>query len=267
VAPEAARDGPNEHLCDAVTRDAWLDGRLTLLQPKGGHRVGSDAALLAAAAEVSEGRVVDVGAGVGAVGLALARRRQSITVDLVEIDLALAGLAAENATLNGLAGRVRVLALDIGEGRARREAGLVDDAAEVVFTNPPFLDSTRSRVSPNPERARARVFDAKQAAPLATWLRACFAILKGGGRLVMIHRPDALAAILAAAENRLGAIALLPIHPRAGQAAHRLLVSGIKGSKAPLRIAPPLVLHEADGRLSARADSIHRGEALIDWGE
>ncbi len=82
----------------------------------------------------------------------------------------------------------------------------------------------------------------------------------------MIHRPDALAAILAAAENRLGALALLPVHPRAGAPAHRLLVSGVKGSKAPLRIAPALVLHEADGRLTAEADAIHRGERLIAWG-
>ena len=82
----------------------------------------------------------------------------------------------------------------------------------------------------------------------------------------MIHRPDSLAPILAAAENRLGAVALLPVHPSAGAGAHRLIVSGVKGSKAPLRIAPALILHEADGRLTAEADAIHRGEKLIDWG-
>ncbi len=82
----------------------------------------------------------------------------------------------------------------------------------------------------------------------------------------MIHRPEALAAILAAAENRLGARVLLPVHPRAGVSAHRLLVSGVKGSRAPLRIAPALILHQADGRLTAEADAIHRGDALIDWG-
>ena len=83
----------------------------------------------------------------------------------------------------------------------------------------------------------------------------------------MIHRPDALGAILAAIENRLGALALLPVHPSAGASAHRLIVSGVKGSKAPLRIAAALILHEADGRLTARADAIHRGDASIDWGD
>ena len=81
----------------------------------------------------------------------------------------------------------------------------------------------------------------------------------------MIHRPEALGAILTAIGVRLGGLALLPVHPTSGASAHRLIVSGVKGSKAPLRMAPGLVLHGADGRLTAEADAIHRGERLIDW--
>ena len=44
------------------------------------------------------------------------------------------------------------------------------------------------------------------------------------------------------------------------------MILGLKGSKAPLRIAPPLILHEADGRLAPDADATHRGEAPMDWG-
>jgi tRNA1(Val) A37 N6-methylase TrmN6 len=61
-------------------------------------------------------------------------------------------------------------------------------------------------------------------------------------------------------------VALLPVHPSPNASAHRLMIAGVKGSKAPLRIAPALILHQADGRLTAEADAIHRGEALIDWG-
>ena len=250
------------------SRDAWLGGRLTLVQPKRGHRAGTDAALLAAAADFPEGRFADVGAGVGAVALAILSRRPRVGADLVEIDADLANLAAGNAERNGSAGRARILRLNVCDARARREAGLGDEEADAVVTNPPFFDPGTVRVSPDRARARAHVFAGKAgAAPLIGWIAACLAILKPGGRFVMIHRPDALAAILAAAENRLGALALLPVRPRAGVPAHRLLVCGVKGSKAPLRIAPGLVLHEADGRLTAQADAIHRGEALIDWGE
>ncbi len=253
---------------DWLSSDAWLGGKLTLLQPKGGHRVGSDAALLAAAAAVTGGRVVDVGAGVGAVGLALLRRRSELSADLVENDAALADIAASNAARNGLAGRARVLSLDILEPKARREADLADDAAEAVVTNPPFFDPGTVCPSPAEAKRRAHVFlpGNRSVAPLVGSIRASIAILKPGGRLVLIHRPEALGAILAAVENRIGAVALLPVCPRAGASAHRLLVSGIKGSRAPLRIASALVLHEADGKLTPKADAIHRGEALLDWG-
>ncbi len=251
---------------DALTEDRWLGGRLALLQPKRGHRVGTDAALLAAAAGARRDRIVDVGAGVGAVGLALAQRSGSASVDLIEIDPGLAALAERNAALNGLHARARVLRLDILDARKRREAGLAQ-SADCVVTNPPFFEPKAVRVSPDEGRARAHVLPrAETGASLADWISASIAMLAPGGRFVMIHRPDALPLILAAIGNRLGAVVLMPVQPAIGANAHRLLVSGVKGSKAPLRVAPGLVLHGADGRLTAEADAIHRGERLVAWG-
>src|SRR5204863_3211595 len=92
---------------NTITEDAVLGGRLLLRQPRRGHRVGHDAILLAAACPArARERVVDLGAGVGAAGLALAQRVNDCSVTLVEIDPALAALAAENARANGLGGRV-----------------------------------------------------------------------------------------------------------------------------------------------------------------
>jgi tRNA1(Val) A37 N6-methylase TrmN6 len=237
-----------------------------LTQPKRGHRVGTDAALLVAAAGALEGRIVDVGAGVGAVGLALAQRSSLASVDLLEIDPEVAALAKGNAERNGLQSRTRVLRLDILNPRARREAGLAESAGCVV-TNPPFFDAKAVRASPDESKARAHVLAGAEAgATLADWIQASVAILAPGGRFVMIHRPDALGAILAGIGGRLGSLALLPVHPTIGASAHRLLVSGVRGSKAPLRIAPGLILHQVDGRLTVEADAIHRGERLIEWG-
>jgi tRNA1(Val) A37 N6-methylase TrmN6 len=249
---------------DCLTEDLWLGGRLALVQPKRGHRVGTDAALLVAAAgEARQGRIVDVGAGVGAVGLALAQRSALASVDLVEIDSDLAQLAESNAARNGLQARARVLRLDALNSKERRAAGLADGSAACVVTNPPFLDATAVRASPHEGKARAHVMPH---AGLADWIEASLAMLAPGGRFVMIHRPEALAVILTAIGTRLGAVALLPVHPSIKASAHRLLVAGVKGSKAPLRVAPALVLHGADGRLTAEAVALHRGEALIDWG-
>ena len=248
---------------DGLTEDRWLGGRLTLVQPKRGHRVGTDAVLLAAAAGgLEQGRIVDVGAGVGAVGLALAQRSTLAFVNLVEIDPGLARLAERNAALNGLEARTRVLRLDALVPKQRREAGLTEWASCVV-TNPPFFDARAVRASPDESKVLAHVF---AEAGLAYWIEASIAMLAPRGRFVMIHRPEALPAILAAIGGRLGALALLPVHPARNAGAHRVLVSGVKGSKAPLRVAPGLVLHGADGRLTPEADALHRGEALIDWG-
>ena len=139
------------------TLDAISGLGLVLRQMRAGHRVGLDAVLLAAVA--SEGpaprRIVDVGAGVGAVGLSLARRFPDAHVDLVEIDDALAAIARDNATRNGLAERTQTRVADVTRPAERREAGLTDGAADLVATNPPFFQTEATRVSPDPRRARA----------------------------------------------------------------------------------------------------------------
>ena len=252
----------------ATTTDAWLAGRLRLIQPVKGHRVGSDAALLAAAASAAA-HVADIGAGVGAVGLAIALRYLAARVDLVEIDPGLASLAARNAAANGLAERARVIIADVTSPPSRRAGGLADGEADLVTTNPPFFAPTDVRASPQPGRAQAHVLpepDGEGRSALAAWIKGALALLAPGGRFVMIHRPDSLAAILAAFGGRLGAIAILPVHPRAEAPAHRLLIAGIKGARSPLAIRPPIVLHDAAGGFTPEAEALHRGEAAIDWG-
>src|SRR5580704_13232482 len=97
------------------TEDAFLGGRLRLRQPKSGHRAGHDAMLLAAATPARSGdRVVDFGAGVGAAGLAVARRVAGIKLALVEIDKGLADLARANALANAIP--AEVLLLDVTSG-------------------------------------------------------------------------------------------------------------------------------------------------------
>jgi len=141
----------------ALTEDAILGGALRLRQPVRGHRVGHDAVLLAAACPAQEGGdVVDLGAGVGAAGLAVALRAPRAAVALVEIDPELAALAAENAALNGLAARVRSVALDVlAPPRAFAAAGLAPGSASHVLMNPPFNDRARHQSSPERRRRLA----------------------------------------------------------------------------------------------------------------
>jgi tRNA1(Val) A37 N6-methylase TrmN6 len=242
--------------------DEILGGRLRLRQMRQGHRVGADAVLLAAAAGPPAGRIVDVGAGVGPVGLALLTRWPEARADLVEIDSAAAALARENAAINGLSDRVRVLELNTLNASARYGAGLLNGEAELVVTNPPFFAAGQVRPSPDAGRARAHVFAGADAS-LQAWIVASLALVAPSGRFAMIHRPEALPAILAAFGQRLGAVAIRPVHPRGDADAIRVLVTGVKGSKAPLRLLPALVLHDASGAFTPLSAAIHRGEALL----
>src|SRR5689334_9956551 len=133
----------------ACTEDAFLGGRLRLRQLKTGHRAGHDAMLLAAATSARPGdRVMDFGAGVGAAGLAVARRVEGIRLTLVEIDQTLASLARSNAAANAI--DADVIELDV-EAAAEifAAAGVTPDSVDAVLMNPPFNDGTRHRPSPD----------------------------------------------------------------------------------------------------------------------
>ena len=249
-------------MAETTAPELWLGGTLLLRQPAFGHRAGTDAVLLATAVAESTGTLIDVGAGPGAVGLAVARRAPAMQVALVEYNAEMAGLARQNIEINGFLGRVQVFEADVMRPASRRAAALVDGQADVVVSNPPFYQTGQVRLSPLATQVAAHVL---ARGDLARWIAACLALLRPGGTFVMIHRPDALAEILAASQGRMGGIRVLPVFPRSGAAAHRMLVKGRRGSRARLEILPGLLLHEADGSFAPKAAALHRGEALVDW--
>jgi tRNA1(Val) A37 N6-methylase TrmN6 len=226
------------------TEDAFLGGRLRLRQLKSGHRAGHDAMLLAAAASARPAeRVLDFGAGVGAAGLALARRVDGIKLALVEIDETLANLARDNAAANAIAADVIVLDVE-SEADAFAAAGLVPDSADAVLMNPPFNDSARHRASPDPARASAHVAGEDT---LVRWIHAARRLLKSSGVLTLIWRADGIAEVLAALDRGFGSLVILPVHSEASLPAIRILVRAVKGGRAPTQILSALMLNSESG--------------------
>ena len=243
----------------AAEADLFLGGSLRLRQPpRGAHRAGTDAVLLARLAAPEPGATVyDLGAATGGVGLSVARLWPACAVVLVERDPALADLARDNARANGLEARLRVVEADLlAPGAQRRAAGLAPGSADLVLTNPPFFEGVAHRPSPVAGRASAHAF---AAGGLDRWLRACADLLRPSGRLGLIHRADALPACLDALRGRFGACAVRPVHARAERDAIRILITAVKGSRAPLRLLPPLVLQDAAGRFTPEAAALHGG--------
>jgi tRNA1(Val) A37 N6-methylase TrmN6 len=252
--------GPMPAEIGSTSEDAVLGGRLTLRQPLRGHRFGHDAFLLAAAVPARPGEhAIDLGSGVGAAGLALARRVEGVTVTLVEIDPALAALAAENARRNGLADRAHALCLDAGSGHAAfAAAGLEPATVEHVLMNPPFNPPH----NPSPERDRRSAHRA-ETGTLQRWLFTAARLLRAGGAVTLIWRADGLGEVLASLAPSFGAVAILPIYPKPDAPAIRILVRAVSGSRGPLTLLPGLVLADSAGKPTAAAEAVLRDAAAL----
>jgi tRNA1(Val) A37 N6-methylase TrmN6 len=234
-----------------TSENAVLGGRLILRQPLRGHRVGHDAILLAAATAADpDEHAVEFGAGVGAAGLALALRVPTLKVTLIEIDPEIAALAQVNASRNGLAHRVHVIA-----GDAEQLNSAIKKTGDRVLMNPPFNDPRRHNVSPDPKRRRAHVADAGL---LARWIESAAGVLRDKGVLTLIWRADDLDGVLTTLQPQFGEIGVLPILPRTGAEPIRVLVRGVKAARWTRRDYAALVLNDAAGKPTREAEAVLR---------
>ena len=246
----------------ATTADAFLGGRVEALQPAAGrHRAGLEAVLLAASVPQDiEGTVVDLGAGTGVAGLCIAARCRDVSLVLVERDrfaVECARAALELEANRGFSGRVEVIETDIVT-----RVGLADGMAAAAVFNPPFYRESAASASPSPARAEAHMLGDGGLAP---WFRAAAGLVEPGGTVTAVFLADGLDQVIDAAKGRFGALDILPIAPRKGMTAHRILVRGVKGSRAPLRIFPQLVLHQDRGnRFKPEIEAILRDGAGLD---
>jgi FkbM family methyltransferase len=252
----APREAPD------LTDDAFLGGALAILQPRTGYRAGLDAVLLAAAVPQATGmRVIDVGAGVGTAGLCLARRLAEARVVLLEREEKLARIATDNIARNGLGARVRAIAGDVGmSADALAAAEIADGSFDWAIANPPYHNVEAGTLPDDALKAAAHAMPEDE---LDRWARFMTRLVRSGGGVTVVHKADALQRVLEALAKRFGALRVLPLQPRAGAPAHRIIVAGVKGSRAPLTILPGFVLHEADGSFTPQAQAILRSGAPL----
>lgn len=248
----------------ALTDDAFLGGRIRLLQPGKGVRAGIDAVFLAAAVPAAAGdHVLEAGIGSGAASLCLAARVPGLRLTGVELNAEAAALARTNAERNGFGAALAVIEADVTDrAGVLAAAGVKPDSFEHVMANPPFFEPDRGHASPLPGKAAAHIH-AEGAGGLAAWITCLVRSVRPRGTLTLVHRPDALADILNGLAGRAGNVTLCPLFPRADAPAHRVLVQAVKASRAPFRLLPGLVLQDADGKYCAGAEAVLRhGEAF-----
>lgn len=215
-----------------LTRDAFLGGKVFLLQPKRGYRAGVDPVLLSATVVAKPGdRVLDLGCGVGAAALCLGARIPDLILTGVELQEDYAELARKNG-----GDQFEVFTADLADLPPDLRRRQFDH----VLANPPYFDRASGLASDNSGRETAL----REATPLSEWVRIAAKRLAPKGYAHFINRVERLPEILSAMLGRLGSIEVLPLSPRIGREPELVLVRGRKNGRGAFKLHSPLILHE-----------------------
>jgi tRNA1(Val) A37 N6-methylase TrmN6 len=231
-----------------------LDKRLALRQPEGGFRPGLDSVMLAAACPAKAGdHILDLGCGVGSAGLCVLSRVDGTRLSGLDVQGEYIALAEDNAALNDMAERTRFL------------TGCISQFSETKFDhiicNPPFMEAGTHSPSPDESRAKANGHDGD--ATLEDWVKAAFNALKSGGSFTIIHRADMSDKIILALGKSFGATEIIPLWPKAGRPAKRVIIRTIKHRKSPATIHAGLILHQENGEYTPEAENILRHSQFL----
>ncbi len=227
-----------------LSDDAFLGGKLQILQPEKGYRAGIDAVLLAASVPASDGDTLfEAGIGTGVAAACLATRVPGTIITGVEIASRYALIAEENFKRNELHERVMVLKGDLCDSMRHDQVDWpAPGSVSHAYANPPFFVDSSVQAPADALRAQAHMLKAGE---LDNWVKVMANAVKPRGTVSIIHPASSLLTLLSAMGARLGGLTVLPLRARRNDAASRIIVRGTKGSKAPLRLLPGLVLHEA----------------------
>lgn len=224
---------------------------VSLLQPEGRFRLGTDSVACAGFARFPKGsRVADLGCGSGAIALMLLASDPSLQVTGIELDPAAAAVAEENAKHNSV--RFTAIHGDLRRIRDLLPAGSMDGC----ISNPPYfpVGSGRAAAGPLAQARSEETCTLAQLADAAAWL------LPTGGRFVLVHRPERLAEVIFQLKSR----NLEPKRLRFTRHSHEkpinlVLLEARKGGKPGLHYENELVFYEKNGEITADfAEFYHR---------
>ena len=244
----------------SMTDDAFLGGKLKILQPEKGYRAGIDAVFLAAAIPANDGDTVfEAGIGAGVASLCLLARNQMVHITGIEANTRYAVLCEQNAKRNGLSNSLRVIHADVKEAMRKDLAHMPAHGTFAhAFANPPFFDEGKVTPSPSLLKAQAHAFGPED---LEMWIKVLHAMVTMRGTVTVIHRAETLGKLLTAMETKFGDIRVAPLYAREGSAASRVIVQGVKGSRAPMQLLPGLILHDDTNSFTPDAEAVLRDGA------
>ena len=222
-----------EAVISELSNDAFLGGRLKLLQPKRGFRSGIDSVLLAASVKAAPGdRVLDIGTGVGTVLFCLMKRIRDLKAVGIELQEEYYSLAIENSKNNGLKSEIL-----LGDFQSPNN-GLQKRMFDQIFFNPPYYAEETYKKSGNNSRDLANI---EKPGVLEKMLSFSLKRCKPYGFITLINRPARLGKILSALEKGAGDIQVLPLQSARGNS-FRIIVRARKSARGETKLLEGLRL-------------------------
>ncbi len=239
-----------------VTVDDFLGGAVRLIQPQKGYRVSMDTVMLAASVPAQSGEtVLEGGIGTGGAAICLARRINGVTVMGIDSQDDMLAIARRNTVFNGLDDRITC------------DKGCVTDLSgpqsqyDHVMLNPPYLPAGKALRPPSKSKGLAHM---EKGATLKDWMRFAVHKVKNKGTITVIIRADRMDEVIAHLFRRVGDMLVMPLWPREGVPAKRVIIQGTKGMQGPACILPGLVLHGEVDRYTPEAKKILWDGAALD---
>jgi len=228
-----------------------------VLQPEKGFRAGIDSVFLAATIPCQEGETLfEAGIGTGVASLCVAARVPGIHITGVEVAARYAMMAEQNAKRNNFDGAIRVIKGDVKDALRRDLSQFpAHGSFNHAFANPPFFDNDKGTQPKGSLRAVANTFGPED---LEVWIKVLGTMVALRGTATVVHRADSLGRLLTAMGERFGDIRVAPLFARHGMAASRVIVQGVRGSRAPMQLLPGLVLHNEGSTFTPEAEAILR---------
>ena len=227
-----------------MVHELWPGGP-RLKEDSGIFRLGVDSVLLAFfSGKTTSGknkRVADLGCGSGLLSILLAWHDPKLQVDAIEIQPDAAALAAENAELNGLSDRIRVIGGDLRLASELMRPGAYD----IVVSNPPYYKSGSGRRPASNGMAIARTDE------LCTLKDVCTAagyLTRWGGSFMLVHKPERLAEVFrAVSESGFEPKRLRFVSHKNASPPNLVLIESRRGAKPSLKVEAPLFLYDENG--------------------
>jgi tRNA1(Val) A37 N6-methylase TrmN6 len=260
TSPAPSSQPAGTALPSSLSEDAFLGGKLSILQPEKGYRAGIDAVFLAASIPAVAGETIfEAGIGAGVASLCLLARMPQLHITGIEVATRYAVLCEQNAKRNGYGENMHVITADVKDAMRRELAHMPQHGSFAhAFANPPYFEDGKVTASPSILKATAHAFGPDD---LELWIKILHAMVTMRGTVTLIHRAETLGKILTCMEGKFGDVRVAPLYARVGTAASRVIVQGVKGSRAPMQLLPGLILHEGDNSFTPDAEAVLRDGA------